>query len=92
MRVYTKFGMDWVCPFLGWSKVPNFEYISDEEKATIDKYFNEVEQEIVADKNPASTFHELSQYMQKSDDKQLRALGSQMALTANLMRKYPEVF
>lgn len=88
MRVHTKFGIELVCPFLGCARVPNFEYISDGEKATIDKYFTDIGCELEAGRNPANTFHELSEYMQKSGDKQLRALGSQINPTANLMRIY----
>ncbi len=85
MRVYTKFGMGVVYPFLDCAGVPHFEYISDSEGEVIDKYFTDIGCELEAGRNLANTFHELSEYMQKSYDKQLRALGSQIDLTANLI-------
>ncbi len=80
--------MEFVCPFLSCTKVPNFEYISDEDSNVIDKYFTKIEQDIVGGKTLVNTFNELSQYMRKSDDLQLRALGSQIGFTASMMRKY----
>ena len=88
MKIYTVFGKDIVCPFLGWADVPDFECISDDEKDTINIYSKMIEEDILEDRSPAKHFHELSQYMQESEDKQLRALGSQLGLTADLMRKY----
>ena len=98
MWVITIFGRNFVLPFLGWTKVRNFDTINDEEKNEIIKYFQEIE-EIIKDieKAPKTTedkakwvaptirtLHDLSTIMLESNDICLRALGSQLKLTASV--------
>lgn len=98
MRVITIFGQDLVLPFLGWARVRNFENIDDEKRIEINKYLQEIEG-IIKDieKAPKTTedkpkwvapvirkLHELSIIMRNSNDICLRALGSQLKLTASV--------
>ena len=98
MRVITIFGRDLVLPFLGWARVRNFENIDDEKRSEMEKYFHELEEmtkEIIngakktEDKAKwvAPTIRKLdklSAIMFESNDICLRALGSQLKLTASV--------
>jgi hypothetical protein len=98
LRVITIFGRDLVLPFLGWARVRNFENIDDEKRSEIEKYFHELEEmtkEIMGDAKKTEDkakwvaptirkLHELSTIMLESNDICLRALGSQLKLTASV--------
>ena len=98
MRVITIFGRDLVLPFLGWARVRNFENIDDEKRSEIKRHFQEIVEmtkEIInnakktEDKAKWVTptirkLHELSTIMLESNDICLRALGSQLRLTASV--------
>ena len=98
MKVFTKFGIDWVLPFIGWTRVRNFENIDDEERGEIERHFQEIEEmtRVIMEEAKMADgkarwavpairkLRELSAIMLKSNDVCLRAFGSQLKLTASI--------
>ena len=90
MRVITIWGRDLVFPCLGWSRVRNFENISDEERIEMDKCFQEIEQALKERQEIAvimQKYRELTGIMGKSNDFCLRALGSQIKTSVLILDK-----
>ncbi len=97
MKIKTILGKDVALPFLGWTKVRNFERITDEERNEVKRYLQEIG-EIIRERQNDSVkatriegaikkLRILAEFSNDSNDLCLRALGSQIKMTASM----PEV-
>jgi hypothetical protein len=98
LKVVTIFGRDLVLPFIGWTRVRDFENIDDGTRSKIKRRFQEIEEMTRGIMERAKTtedkarwvapairkLRELSAIMLESNDVCLRAFGSQLKLTASI--------
>lgn len=91
MKIKTIFGRDIIIPFLGWTRVSNFENINFKKREEIKEYLYEIENLLKKQSGETKRLdivikklRMLSLCMLKSEDTTLRTFGSQIKMTASV--------